>query len=871
MQVYFYQKLIRVFAIVSSVDADRIGADAKGYLERFIKPVVDDAQFVSLIQQFDSDIHHFNQKLNFKRIASNAVRIMRLTQEMHEELNQKEKQLLLIRLYEFISEMDGDTLQAQEFADLIAEMMDLPELDKSKIRNFCFAAKGSDFEVLALNASSVFYYLKDVSILTNAHCFESNQIQPFAYSAILRFKDGKSYRYFDLLKRAGVDLRFLKIGIQNLHLKYKSREPLFQGLSLTFQGQGMLAVLGGSGSGKSSLLRCIAGVSKHGKGIVTSNQPELLFGFVPQEDNILSETTLTQQLYYILSKYNSNSEFTVSDILQSFGLLQYTDVKPADVNDSNLSGGERKRVALACALMSNPDVLLCDEPTSGLSSQDAENLVSQLRGFADEGKLICCTLHQPEMRLLRQFDNLLYLDEGGIPVFYGPPNEFFAYVSRVSGRQSAGAGLFVDERTELSSAESIIKREEKTEEGNVKRSYPPVFWRRNFIQNFQFDFPENPMKYKAKKARFYKAVAADLNSLFQRKAFFALSVMYAPVMAVLLALVSRFSGGDIYLPENNLHLPIFYMMSIVVAIFGGLVFSVSEISREQSVRKREFVVERGNNRYFLIKMQRLFALSVFHAVSFSVVGLGVLKLPYLFSSLVLNYFLLMLLSALVGLLISVLSRGKTWAYISIPLLIIPQLIFSGALIPWNKFPSIDYCCDAPVVSRLMPSALAFESLMTESVLSQSNFDFQSEQTHYISLLYLNYILPEFSRDEKDKSILYHSLPENLQNDSIDLSELRTVFAHNINTLAHFSNERELTVIWRFLQNYDEPVSYGLDQKNLCNKYQFYQTGTWRSDKSAYIKIFDVRMRHSTFSAMLMLFMITILVGLIIRKGKTWPW
>ncbi len=871
MQVCFYQKLIRVFAIVSSVDTDRIGTDAKGYLERFIKPVVDDAQFSILIQQFNSDIHHFNQKLNFKRIASNAVRIMRLTQEMHEELNQREKQLLLIRLYEFISEMHGDTLQAQEFTDLIAEMMDLPDEDKSKIRNFCLKTKHNEIEVLALSVSAVFYYLKDVSILQNAHCFDSNQIQPFAYSAILKFKDGRSYQYLDLLELAGIEIRLLELGIEGLHLKYKGREALFQGLSLAVRGQGMLAVLGGSGSGKSSLLKSLAGVFRFGKGNVTSNHPNLSFGFVPQEDNILPEITLFHQLHQIQSKYNSNSEFTVANLLQSFDLLQYTHVKPADVNDSNLSGGERKRVALACALMSNPDVLLCDEPTSGLSSQDAENLMTQLRGFADQGKLICCTLHQPEMRLLRQFDNLLYLDEGGTPVFYGAPDEFFAYVSMVSGRQSAGAGLFVDERTELSSAESIVKRVAISKDGTVERSYPPEFWRQNFKLNFQFDFSANPIKYKAKKAKFFKAVGADLNSLFQRKAFFALSVIYAPVMALLLALVSRFSGGDIYLPEENLHLPIFFMMSIVVAIFGGLVFSVSEISREQSVRKREFVVERGNSRYFMLKILRLFAMSAFHALSFSIVALGILKLPYLFSSLTLNYFLLMLLSALAGLLISVLSRGKTWAYIAIPLLIIPQLIFSGALIPWNKFPSIDYCCEAPVISRLMPSALAFESLMTESVLSQPDFDFQSEQTHYISLLYLNYILPEFSGDEKSKSILYQSLPENLQSDIINVRELKSVFAHNVNSQAHFSNRRELPVIWRFLQNYDEPVSYRLDAKKLCNKYPFYQTGTWRSDKSAFIQIFDVRMRHSMFAAMHMLFMILILVGLILRKGKTWPW
>ncbi len=84
-----------------------------------------------------------------------------------------------------------------------------------------------------------------------------------------------------------------------------------------------------------------------------------------------------------------------------------------------ISGGQRKRLNIALELIREPHVLFVDEPTSGLSSTDSENVVSLLKEQALKGKLVISTIHQPSSELFKQFDHLLVLDRGGYPDLFG--------------------------------------------------------------------------------------------------------------------------------------------------------------------------------------------------------------------------------------------------------------------------------------------------------------------------------------------------------------------------------------------------------------------------------------------------------------------
>ena len=93
-----------------------------------------------------------------------------------------------------------------------------------------------------------------------------------------------------------------------------------------------------------------------------------------------------------------------------------------------ISGGERRRLAFACEMITNPNLMFFDEPTSGLDSFMALSMVESMRKLAKEGKTIICTIHQPSSEVFEKFDRLLLMAEGRL-AYLGPlkdANTFFA-------------------------------------------------------------------------------------------------------------------------------------------------------------------------------------------------------------------------------------------------------------------------------------------------------------------------------------------------------------------------------------------------------------------------------------------------------------
>jgi ABC-type multidrug transport system ATPase subunit len=885
MQTGFYQQLIQVFAIVAAQNPDKLGKEAEDYLNGFLLPLVGKSKLGLIAQDFHVALKKYNQDLNLKKLSANSVKLMHLSQKISAELALQERHVLIIRLYEFVSGLQSETKQALEFVDLIADMLDVSEESHEAIRHFCLNEKWDEFACFVLNQSEIYYYLPDINLLDNSIGFVEKQIHAFSRHRTMRFKDGKVYDYLKLREIFSGRSPQFNFSVKQLSVKLGQDTNLFHKMDICFEAPAMIAVLGPSGAGKSSFLRLIAGVQSGGSAEFFTDAEDLHISMVPQEDHISADVPLLEQLRGIQANYGLDVKDSnrAEVILRDLHLEKYANTKPMETQQSRLSGGERKRFGIACSLMTNPDVLLCDEPSSGLSSQDSEVLVKHLRKIADEGRLIIASLHQPEMQLLRYFEKMLYLDEGGTPVFYGSPAEFFPYISAKTESLSAGAGLLVDERTEISSAEAMIRRKKTPGKVGSKRLFPPDFWLNAYTG--KITKPQANSLYRSHlNLKIIKAFRQDLSALFHRKFYAAFCLIYAPLMALALALVSRFSPGEGYLSDANTHLPVFFMMSIVVAIFGGLVFSISEISREQAVRKREFVVEGNNRRFFFVKLMRLLLLSGIQSILFSAIALLILDMFWLFSSLTVMYFLLMISAAIAGMLISVLAKGKSWAYIMIPIIIIPQLLFSGALIPWSKFPGISYHDKAPIVSRIMPSAIAFEALMTEAILQHPSTDFHQERRHYLSLLFLHSILPDLEKKMQSsdvnevtqlKTALQNALPREISeymNDTMDFTLLKSVFATNLQKDSEFSRHRALPLIWQFLQNFDAPESIKYQDKSLTvNHYAFYQNGNWRSDKSAYITCFGFQMRHLWFSFILCLLMSVILWALLALAKKRWPY
>ncbi|MEE2829204.1 MAG: FHA domain-containing protein, partial [Myxococcota bacterium] len=212
----------------------------------------------------------------------------------------------------------------------------------------------------------------------------------------------------------------------------------------------MVALMGPSGAGKTSLLTTIAGYTPATQGTVFMDGLSLydhygLFreavGYVPQEDVMHRALTVEEVLYY-QAKLNFPAEVGKDEIMERIGTvlgqLDLQGQRHSLVGDEvrrGLSGGQRKRLNVAMELLSQPAALLLDEPTSGLDARSAMQLIRQCRGLASSGRTVIMTVHQPSREAFELFDKLLLLTKGGKLAYFGPARQASRYFVAQTGRE----------------------------------------------------------------------------------------------------------------------------------------------------------------------------------------------------------------------------------------------------------------------------------------------------------------------------------------------------------------------------------------------------------------------------------------------------
>jgi phosphonate transport system ATP-binding protein len=234
----------------------------------------------------------------------------------------------------------------------------------------------------------------------------------------------------------GVD-RSLRV--RNLRKEYRVGEPVLKDISLTVDGRGMTAIIGPSGTGKSTLIRCI-------NRLVDPTAGEILFrgqdmaklkgrelraarrhiGMVFQEYNLVErlsviENVLCGRLGYIAVWRAWLRRFPPADVERAFQVLDAVGLGDfATQRADQLSGGQRQRVGIARALMQEPDLVLADEPTSSLDPKTSVEIMELIARRAGERDIpVVVNIHN--VGLARRFaDRIVGLSQGEI-VFDGPP------------------------------------------------------------------------------------------------------------------------------------------------------------------------------------------------------------------------------------------------------------------------------------------------------------------------------------------------------------------------------------------------------------------------------------------------------------------
>ncbi|KAJ9140845.1 hypothetical protein P3X46_031442 [Hevea brasiliensis] len=208
----------------------------------------------------------------------------------------------------------------------------------------------------------------------------------------------------------------------------------------------LLAIMGPSGSGKTTLLNVLAGQLMasprvHLSGLLevngrpTSNRA-YKFAYVRQEDLFFSQLTVRETLSLAaelqlpeISSAEERDEF-VNNLLFKLGLVSCADSIVGDAKVRGISGGEKKRLSVACELIASPSVIFTDEPTTGLDAFQAERVMETLRQLAQAGHTVICSIHQPRGSVYSKFDDIVLLTEGAL-VYAGPAHdEPLAYFSK---------------------------------------------------------------------------------------------------------------------------------------------------------------------------------------------------------------------------------------------------------------------------------------------------------------------------------------------------------------------------------------------------------------------------------------------------------
>mmetsp|Transcript_5239 Transcript_5239/g.7961 ORF Transcript_5239/g.7961 Transcript_5239/m.7961 type:complete len:705 (+) Transcript_5239:2-2116(+) len=241
------------------------------------------------------------------------------------------------------------------------------------------------------------------------------------------------------LLKSSISRRNLDSDKKTKSIKGVERRTIINSVSGCAAPGELLALMGPSGSGKTSLLNMLSGRSSYDSGVLAINGSEVTpnsvkklmskIAYVKQADVFFNHLTVKDQLTYTALLRLPRSFPTLrkhQEVDRIVNLLRLN--KVADSPIMLLSGGEKKRVNIGTELLTDPVVLMLDEPSSGLDSTSAVSLLNMLHELAQtQGKTIITSIHQPSSAVFRSFDRLLMLADGNV-VYFGTPQKSLPYL-----------------------------------------------------------------------------------------------------------------------------------------------------------------------------------------------------------------------------------------------------------------------------------------------------------------------------------------------------------------------------------------------------------------------------------------------------------
>jgi ABC transport system ATP-binding/permease protein len=468
-------------------------------------------------------------------------------------------------------------------------------------------------------------------------------------------------------------------------VKNKQNKPLtlLNDISLPIEPGQFVALVGGSGAGKSTLMRTLLGIDPTSQGVVYLNGENLRknfniyrtqIGYVPQSDIVHKNLRVIDVLTYA-AKLRLPPDLNVKGVVEKT-LQQIEMSERRDVFVKDLSGGQLKRVSIGVELLADPKLFFLDEPTSGLDPGLDKKMMQLLRKLADEGRTIVLVTHATTN--ITQCDRIVFMGGGGHLCYFGPPQECYQFFNLQSND-------FADIYIKLETPQAILQESQR---------FRNSIYYKNYIENRLSVGQQPTTKSEPQKVKhsFFKQLVIltqrYLNLVLEDKVNLILSLITAPIGIILINLAIR-DQEPLIIPEEleaglaPLALRVLFVFTSA-ALWVGLSTSLQEIVKESAIYLRERLVNLGLFSYLGSKLLVLGGLGVFQSIFMTIAILLCFASPdnHLISwplGAGITCFLTLFTCMSLGLMVSAMVKNSTQANSALPLLLIPQIIFSGVL------------------------------------------------------------------------------------------------------------------------------------------------------------------------------------------------
>lgn len=507
---------------------------------------------------------------------------------------------------------------------------------------------------------------------------------------------------------------------------------ILQDVSFSILPTEFVCIVGGSGAGKSTLLDAISGVRPASHGEIFYNGTDYygnldefrsLIGYVPQDDIVPSHLSVEQALTFAAKLRlppDARPEEIKERVDRALDLMELTERRNLDIH--RLSGGQRKRVSIGVELLTDPTLFFLDEATSGLDPGLETRMMQLMRKVADTGKTVILVTHATQNVTL--CDKVVFMAPGGYVAFFGPPQEAleffgvknFADIYVLLGEkgapeewarkyhESAYQDRYVDDRI------TAVVREKDRRGGNALP--PPVLHQDQKLQRARAF-----SQFKTLTQRYVASIVKDRQNLL-------IMLLQAPIIGLLLSVVysrNAFATGlrdpnGSSIDPRNLRTPsdaaTLLCLMVIVALWFGVSNSAREIVKEASMYRRERLVNLQLGPYLGSKFVVLLGICfIQNLLMLGIIGVivpyatrrfsqerptGQPPRPFEFGPYVdvpwLKAFAVMLVVSFtgvaMGLLISTLVNNPDRAGSIVPIVLIPQVVFSGTIIKYLDLPEV---------------------------------------------------------------------------------------------------------------------------------------------------------------------------------------